>query len=244
MPITVAVDGQLRRITTMARTSRQVLAQAGVSLGPADRVFPSPAISLWSGARVRVVRIEREFTTTRIPLPMPAVTRRDPTLPRGMVRTDPGRVGVKVQRFLTTFADGRLVSTTYLSQEVVRHGIPSVTRVGTRVLVASRGQFAGKEYMMLVATAYSPHCCRGVDSATALGLRAGYGVVAVDPRVIPLRSRLYIEGYGYAIAGDTGGAIKGLRIDLGMDTLRAARQFGRRGVRVYILEKGKPKRRA
>jgi 3D (Asp-Asp-Asp) domain-containing protein len=160
-----------------------------------------------------------------------------------MVRTDPGRTGVKVQRFLNTFADGRLVSTTYLSQEVVRQGIPSVTRIGTKVLVASRGQFAGREYMELVATAYSPYCCRGVDSATALGLRAGYGVVAVDPRVIPLRSRLYIEGYGYAIAGDTGGAIKGLRIDLGMDTLRAAKQFGRRAVRVYILEKGKPKKK-
>jgi len=243
MPMTVAVDGQIRRITTTSRNSRQVLAQAGVSLGPADRVFPPAATPLWSGARVRVVRIERKFTATRIPLPLPATTRRDPTLPRGMVRTDPGRTGVKVQRFLNTFADGRLVSTTYLSQEVVRQGIPSVTRIGTKVLVASRGQFAGREYMELVATAYSPYCCRGVDSATALGLRAGYGVVAVDPRVIPLRSRLYIEGYGYAIAGDTGGAIKGLRIDLGMDTLRAAKQFGRRAVRVYILEKGKPKKK-
>ncbi len=244
MPITVAVDGRLRRVTTTAKTARQVLTQVGVSLRPADRVFPSAATALWSGARVRVVRIERKFTTTRIALPLPAVTRKDPTLPRGMVRTDQGRAGVKVQRFLSTFADGRLVSTTYLSQEVLRAGVASVTRVGTKVLVASRGQFVGKEYMNLLATAYSPYCCRGVDSATAIGLRAGYGVVAVDPRVIPLRSRLYIEGYGYAIAGDTGGAIKGLRIDLGMDTLRAAKQFGRRSVRVYILEKGKPRKRS
>lgn len=243
MPISVVVDGQVRQIQTRASNSRQALAQVGIILGPADRVFPSAATPLWSGARVRVVRIERKFAVTRVALPALSVSKKDPTLPRGMVRTDPGRHGVKVQRFLNTLADGKLVSTTYLSQEVVRQSTPTVTRIGTKVLLASRGQFAGKEYMAMVATAYSPYCCRGVDSATAIGMRAGYGVVAVDPRVIPLRSRLYIDGYGYAIAGDTGGAIKGLRIDLGMDTLRAAKQFGRRSVRVYIIEKGKPKKK-
>jgi 3D (Asp-Asp-Asp) domain-containing protein len=60
--------------------------------------------------------------------------------------------------------------------------------------------------------------------------------VAVDPRVIPLRSRLYVEGYGLAIAGDTGRAIKGNRIDLGFNTYREAMRFGRRSVIVHILE--------
>jgi 3D (Asp-Asp-Asp) domain-containing protein len=72
--------------------------------------------------------------------------------------------------------------------------------------------------------------------ATALGWQAGYGIVAVDPRVIPLRTRLYIPGYGYAVAGDTGGAIRGSRIDLGFNTYRDARQFGRRNVTVYLLQ--------
>jgi 3D (Asp-Asp-Asp) domain-containing protein len=85
------------------------------------------------------------------------------------------------------------------------------------------------------ATAYAPWHGKGVDGTTAIGLRAGYGVVAVDPRVIPLRSVLYIEGYGRAIAGDTGGAIKGHRIDLGFATAREAYRFGRRPVRVYVL---------
>jgi 3D (Asp-Asp-Asp) domain-containing protein len=76
-----------------------------------------------------------------------------------------------------------------------------------------------------------------VDHITATGVHAGYGVVAVDHDVIPLGSRLYIEGYGYALAGDTGSRIKGLRIDLGYDTKRQAIQFGRRPVRVYIVQK-------
>jgi 3D (Asp-Asp-Asp) domain-containing protein len=74
-----------------------------------------------------------------------------------------------------------------------------------------------------------------VDGTTSIGLRAGYGVVAVDPELIPLRSVLYIEGYGRAIAGDVGSAIKGRRIDLGFEKAREAYRFGRRVVRVYIL---------
>lgn len=62
------------------------------------------------------------------------------------------------------------------------------------------------------------------------------GVVAVDPNVIPLGSRLYIPGYGMAIAADTGGAIRGNRIDLLMDSYDAAMNFGRQSVEVYVLE--------
>ena len=71
---------------------------------------------------------------------------------------------------------------------------------------------------------------------TASGMKAGPGVVAVDPRVIPLGTKLYIEGYGNAIAGDTGGAIKGNRIDLFFSSNSEAMNFGRRTVKVTILK--------
>ena len=57
----------------------------------------------------------------------------------------------------------------------------------------------------------------------------------MDPRYIPLGTRLYIEGYGHAVAGDTGSAIKGNRIDLGQDTRYSAEKVGRRSVVVHIL---------
>ena len=75
-----------------------------------------------------------------------------------------------------------------------------------------------------------------------MGTRARVGAVAVDPRVIPLGSKLYIESmdgfasYGYATAEDTGGAIKGNRIDLFYSTSSQARNFGRRNVKVYVLD--------
>ncbi|MDR3238678.1 MAG: G5 domain-containing protein [Clostridiales bacterium] len=71
---------------------------------------------------------------------------------------------------------------------------------------------------------------------TASGKHVEPGVVAVDPSIIPLGTRLYVEGYGYAVAADTGGAIKGNKIDLYMETLAEAYQFGRRMVTVYVLD--------
>lgn len=89
------------------------------------------------------------------------------------------------------------------------------------------------------ATAYDPgpvDSRRGYVGTTSLGLRAHFGIVAVDPRVIPYRSRLYVEGYGVGLAADTGGAIKGTRVDLCFNSTRQARLWGRRRVKVYLLE--------
>jgi 3D (Asp-Asp-Asp) domain-containing protein len=87
----------------------------------------------------------------------------------------------------------------------------------------------------MFATAYTADCY-GCSGMTKSGVHAGFGVVAVDPSVIPLGTHLYIKGYGPAIAGDTGGAIRGNRIDLGFDSSAAAFEFGARPVHVYILK--------
>jgi 3D (Asp-Asp-Asp) domain-containing protein len=93
--------------------------------------------------------------------------------------------------------------------------------------------------MQMEATAYTAYCngCSGV-TRTGIDLRANPNqkVVAVDPAVIPLGSRVYVEGYGEAIAGDTGGAIKGHKIDLFVQTKDEAYAFGRRQVTVTVIE--------
>lgn len=91
-------------------------------------------------------------------------------------------------------------------------------------------------------TAAADECWPYADGLTATGVKCQVGVVAVDPRVIPLKSKLYIETvdgsfvYGYCTAEDTGGAIKGNKIDLAMNTKSDCFQFGRRKVKVYILD--------
>jgi 3D (Asp-Asp-Asp) domain-containing protein len=95
-----------------------------------------------------------------------------------------------------------------------------------------------REVRTMTSTAYEPgpkSCGRFASGNTAGGYKAGYGVVAVDTSIIPMHSRLFIEGYGYAVAGDRGSAIKGNRIDVGFRTVDECMKWGRRKVKVYIL---------
>ncbi len=95
----------------------------------------------------------------------------------------------------------------------------------------------------VVATGYTPNCA-GCSGTTRTGAQAGHGVAAVDPHVIPLGTKLYVPGYGHALAGDTGGDIKGRRVDLGFNSERQAQHFGRRKMVVYELHgKGRHKQR-
>jgi len=89
--------------------------------------------------------------------------------------------------------------------------------------------------LTLTASAYSAYD-DGNSNRTCTGNMVRKGLVAVDPAVIPLGTRLFVPGYGYAIADDIGGAIKGNRIDLAFDSHGEAIQFGRQKVTVYILD--------
>ena len=96
------------------------------------------------------------------------------------------------------------------------------------------GDLTYTKKLRVFATSYDPFC-PGCSAYTATGLKAGYGVIAVDPNVIPLGSKVYVPGYGEAIAGDTGGAIKGAVIDLGFDNV-ANGWWSSRFTDIYILK--------
>lgn len=104
-----------------------------------------------------------------------------------------------------------------------------------RQIQTSRGHKEYTNVYTMEASAYLPSDGGG-SGITASGMRAARGVVAVDPRVIPLGTKVYVEGYGEAIAADTGGAIKGSKIDLCMESYSEAINFGRRNVTVYVLK--------
>jgi len=94
-----------------------------------------------------------------------------------------------------------------------------------------------KDYIIMEASAYTKsHEEQTHKGITKSGTQVSRGIVSVDPRIIPLKTKLYIEGYGEAIALDTGGAIKGNRIDLYMNTKKEAFEFGRKNLKVFILD--------
>jgi len=155
---------------------------------------------------------------------------------------DRGSSGILEVRVRYAQRDGGAVHRYLLASAVVR---PAKSRViaegigGTPLASFEERGVAGmalmaRNAMEMLATGYTADCS-GCDGMTAIGRRAGHGIVAVDPRVIPLGTHLFIPGYGMAVAGDTGGDIVGRRIDLGFDSWRDAMLFGRRDVKVYRL---------
>jgi 3D (Asp-Asp-Asp) domain-containing protein len=102
----------------------------------------------------------------------------------------------------------------------------------------NRAESEGSRYsrsFTMSASAYTAYD-DGNSHYTYRGNLVRKGLVAVDPSVIPLGTRLYIPGYGYAIADDVGGAIKGNKIDLAFDSRSEALQFGRQTVTVYVVD--------
>ncbi|MHB1346386.1 MAG: 3D domain-containing protein, partial [Candidatus Humimicrobiaceae bacterium] len=93
------------------------------------------------------------------------------------------------------------------------------------------------EWDMVATAYYSGGGGLNGNGITAIGFRTKKGIVAVDPKVIPLGTRLYIPGYGEALAADTGGWIKGNRIDLVFETLEDCYRYGRRKIKVYTVQK-------
>lgn len=103
------------------------------------------------------------------------------------------------------------------------------------VIETEHGLMPYSQMYGMEATAYLP-TDGSPEGLTAMGIPATYGIVAVDPDVIPLGSRVYIPGYGEALAADTGGAIYGYKIDLCMESYNEAMDFGRRNVTVFVLK--------
>jgi len=241
VPATIAVDGKELHVRSAAPTVAGALERAGIALGALDHVTPSPQTTLTPHMTIRVSRVVMRTVAQRIDIPSPITSSVDAALPRGVVRiVRNGRAGLNERLLKVTSVDGKVVRRELIGERVVRAPVERVIEVGSKVLATASRAFIGHRYLDMVATAYSPYCCPGVGIRTAIGLQAGYGVVAVDPTVIPLGSYLYIEGYGQAIAGDTGGAIKGMRIDLGFQTKDECIRYGIRPVRVYVLTKQGP----
>ena len=94
-----------------------------------------------------------------------------------------------------------------------------------------------KDYIIMEASAYTKSYEEQTHKGiTKSGTQVCRGTASVDPRIIPLRTKLYIEGYGEAIALDVGGAIKGNKIDLYMNTKKEAFEFGRKNLKLFIIK--------
>lgn len=243
-PVSLTYQGTTHHFRTREKTVGAVLEERGITLGPLDRVEPGPQTPVASGLGIRVVRVQHQVWTEEQVVPFQTREVLDPELEldqRQIVQT--GNEGLIKRTYRAIIEDGQQVAVQLERTETEREAKDTVIAIGTKVVVRELSTPEGTvQYwrkFRVLATSYDAASAGKPPGSpgygiTALGLRVDRGVVAVDPSVIPLGSRLYVPGYGVAIAGDTGGAIKGRIIDLGFPE-GEWRQWGTRWTDVYLL---------
>jgi 3D (Asp-Asp-Asp) domain-containing protein len=160
-----------------------------------------------------------------------------------------GQNGLSRRAYQREYIGGALVYESFMAEYVAIQPINEIMHVGVALppgtgLSACGELFNYSRMILMESTAYTlSESCTGRTpdhpwwGITASGMHAAVGIVAVDTNVIPFHTRMYIEGYGFAVAGDRGGAIRGYKVDVFLDTMAEVRQWGRRhNVRVWILE--------
>jgi len=247
-PVTIQVDGREVHTRSRAATVGELLAQEGIPLRQLDYTIPSVDTPLSQVERVEVRRVDEEFVYETQPIPFETVWKADPELELDRRRViQAGKPGVRKRRIRIVYENGEEVSRETANWWVEVPPTPQIIAYGTRIVWRTVETPEGpKRYwrkLRVLATSYSAatsgksrdHPAYGI---TRVGWRARKGIVAVDPKVINLHQRLYVPGYGLAIAGDTGGKIRGLHIDLGFDEDELELWY--RWVDVYLLEPAPP----
>jgi len=237
IPIKLIADGNTKDIYTTEQSVEQVLADAGIKLDAKDKVQPALNSNIKSGMTIEIIRVNETYENVEAEVPYKTIIRNNNNMAQGQQKVvQNGQNGRMQRKILITYENGKEVSRKVVSETITVQPQNKIVERGTiRNFVTSRGDYIRySRVLTMTATAYTAGE-DGVDNTTCTGQRARRGVVAVDPNVIPLGTRLYVEGYGFAVAADVGGAIKGNKIDLYMDTLSQTRNFGRRTVKVYIL---------
>lgn len=173
-----------------------------------------------------------DVKTEVIPFQTKYVVNRDIT-PGRVKKVTHGVDGKKITTTTTFFENGKAVDKKVETEtEEPKDAVFHMGRSG--FTETDRGSFTRSKVVTMESTAYLPTDGSGTGR-TASGLKAEFGIVAVDPRVIPIGTLVFVEGYGMALAADTGGAIKGNRIDVCLESRSKCRQWGRRDVKVHIF---------
>jgi 3D (Asp-Asp-Asp) domain-containing protein len=232
--VTILADGNAYHLQTTQNFVSEVLSRAGIDYDEDDIIMPPAMATILDGEVITVRRVERRRATRDTLMPFETRILANKRLRVGSeVELRAGVPGLTREVVEIESMDGRVVSEEVLSSEVV---LTPVDRKVYRGTLTTGSTIANLRMQATAYTAGAESCWPFVDGRTAVLKKAGYGVAAVDPRVIRLGTRLYIDGYGFAIASDVGGAIKGQKIDLFMSDVQTARRFGRRTVNVYLLD--------
>lgn len=242
-PVSLLADGVLYKTRTQSENVGDVLTEIGVGLTGLDEVSPPLGAGLYPDMQIQIVRVREEIEVEEAIAPFGTEWVGDRDLPIDTIIDRPGAEGITRRRFRVLLRDGQMVEReledVWVAQEPRNRVRVYGQKIEPKTFVAEDGQeMTYWRKIRMRATSYSASTA-GVSTSvpwygfTRTGDRMRKGVVAVDPRIIPLHTKVYVPGYGYGDALDTGGNIQFRRIDLGYDDHNLV--LWSRWVDVYLL---------
>ena len=246
--ITVDIDGNIQKMSVTVGTKAGNIVKWLESQNNENYVFDGIInADLMPGHKLKLNKVfhEEQMTTVQLMYDTEIILCEDTPLGTEQIEQQ-GAAGEMFILNSITIVKGNVVKSHPIREWIVTHPVTEIVRQGTKEpLPKVQTEVALRSYtkvMEMTATAYTAGFqCTGKKPGhpaygiTASGVPVDHGIVAVDPKVIPLGTKLYIEGYGESLAADIGGSIVGNKIDLYHESLEDAKKFGRRTVKVYIL---------
>lgn len=260
MPVNVTYMGETAEYLTTKKTVSEILTELDLAVKETDIFEPAFDSVVESGSSIKVIKTSEEVVEVEESIPFKSVQKINKNLKSGESRiAQEGQDGTKVLSYKVSYEDGIEVNRELVGENITSASVDEVKEIGPTKpidnytiamagsVTASRGaSLTYSRVLICNASAYDLSGCGKSPSdkgygITSTGMKAQKGVIAVDPSVIPYGTKLYIEAvdgswtYGYAIAGDTGSAIRGNKIDLFFSSNAEAVNFGRRQAKVYVL---------
>lgn len=250
--ISIVADGSSAAAVVKEGTVAQAVQQAGIDLGGDDEISPPRDTPVTEGMQITIARISFQDITSTESVPFNTVTKKDSTMTAGTSKVESeGQDGLRTIVTRQTLSDGAVVSSEVISSAVTQQPVDKVVVVGTKYAgtavrgVTGPGTFTDKNGNVVSYSKRLSGSCTSYTGGgtTSTGQKAAFGLVAVNPQVIPYGTKMYIcspDGkivYGYATAADTGGALLSNRVlaDLYYDANSPCQGIGRRTMEIYIL---------
>ena len=249
--VIINLDGVPRMVNTESTTVGELLESVdGVADSDYVMEYYTDKTELEDNMIINLTSVTKKVVSKTEAVPFETKTEEDSEMPIGTEEVkQEGVDGIRTIEIEERYEGNELLSSKEISNEITTPAQDKVIVKGTKKPVEKAaavinqmpktgGSIAGMDYayaMNVKATGYTPWDpgCTGI---TATGTKAKRGVIAVDPAVIPYGTKMYIPGYGYGVAEDTGGAINGSRIDLCYGSTEEAYSWGVRNITIYILE--------
>lgn len=248
--VNLVVKGKELEVSTFKKTVEELLIEQNIAYDEDDKIIPDLETKVVDYMNIEVIDVKQEAVEEEEEIPFEVKTVDDKTLLKGKSKVEQeGVPGKKKLTYVLTYENDKLVEKVLEKEVVSTNPTEKIIKNGIKeeIIVASRGETSrnqnanysqntvasssnGGTHMVVEASAYYGH------GITSTGTKPKWGTIAVDPRVIPYGTRVYIPQFNMTfVAEDCGGAIKGNKIDIFMNSRSECYNWGRRKIDIYVI---------